>query len=249
MSNVLDGKVALITGGSRGIGAATSRRLAADGADVAISYNASPDRAEQVVEQLKAKGVRAAAFRADQGDPEQAAELIRQVVSEFGRLDILVNNAAIIVQGPIDDPSLDGGELDRQRAVNYTGLVAGIREALKHMGEGGRIITIGSGAGTRVGFPGMTEYTAIKAALAGYTRGAARDLGPRGITVNILQPGLIDTEMNPADSEFAASAAATTALGRYARPEEVAAGVAFLARPDSTYVTGTVLNVDGGLSA
>src|ERR671914_1365060 len=119
MSNVLDGKVALITGGSRGIGAATSRRLPADGADVAISYNASPDRAEQVVEQLKAKGVRAAAFRADQGDPEQAAELIRQVVSEFGRLDILVNNAAIIVPGPIDDPSLDAGELDRQQAVNY----------------------------------------------------------------------------------------------------------------------------------
>src|SRR5918996_5624445 len=137
MSNVLDGKVALITGGSRGIGAATALRLADDGAEVVISYNASADRAEAVVEQLKAKSVRAAAFRADQGDPEQAAGLIRQVVSEFGRLDILVNNAAIIVQGPIDDPSLDAGELDRQRAVNYTGIVAGIREAIKHMVDGG----------------------------------------------------------------------------------------------------------------
>ena len=249
MSDVLDGKVALVTGGSRGLGAATALRLADHGADVAISYHASPERADAIVEQLRSKDVRAMAFRADQGDPEQAASLIRQVLDEFGRLDILVNNAAITVRGTIDDASIDTAQLERQHAVNYTGIVAGIREAIKHMGEGGRIISIGSGAGTRVGVPGMTDYAATKAALAGYTRGAARDLGPRAITVNILQAGLIDTEMNPADSEFAAMAAATTALGRYARPEEVAAGVAFLARPDSTYVTGTVLNVDGGYSA
>jgi NAD(P)-dependent dehydrogenase (short-subunit alcohol dehydrogenase family) len=248
-SNVLAGKVALVTGGSRGIGAATALRLADDGADVAISYLASPDRAEAVVEQLQARGVRAVAFQADQGQPEQAASLIRDVIKAFGRLDILVNNAAMIVTGPIDDPAVEATQLDRQYAVNYTGVVAGIREAIQHMGDGGRIINIGSGAGTRTGWPGMTDYTATKAALAGYTRGAARDLAPRGITVNILQPGLVDTEMNPSDTEFAAAAAATAALGRYAQPEEIAAGVAFLARPDSTYVTGTVLNVDGGWSA
>ena len=249
MANVLAGKVALVTGGSRGIGAATALRLADDGADVAISYLASPDRAEAVVEQLRAKGVRAVAFQADQGQPEQAAGLIREVIKALGRLDILVNNAAMIVSGSIDDATVEAAQLDRQHAVNYTGVVAGIREAIQHMGDGGRIINIGSGAGTRTGWPGMTDYTATKAALAGYTRGAARDLGPRGITVNILQAGLVDTEMNPGDTEFAAAAAATTALGRYARPEEIAAGVAFLARPDSTYVTGTVLNLDGGWSA
>jgi len=249
MSKVLEGKVALVTGGSRGLGAATARRLAEDGAHVAISYHASAERADAVVELLRASGVRAAAFRADQGQPDDAATLIRDVVEEFGRLDILVNNAAITVMAPIDAPDTDAAELDRQHAVNYTGIVAGIREAIKHMGDGGRIINVGSGVATRVGSPGMTDYTATKAALAGYTRGAARDLGHRGITVNIVQAGLIDTEMNPADSEHAPMFAATTALGRYARPEEVAAGVAFLARPDSTYVTGTVLDVDGGYSA
>jgi len=249
MSKVLAGKVALVTGGSRGIGAATALRLADDGADVAISYLAAPDRAGAVVEQLKAKGVRARAFQADQGQPGQADGLIRDALSAFGRLDILVNNAAITVRGAIDDPTLEAAQLDRQYAVNYTGVVAGIREAIKHMGDGGRIINIGSGAATRVGIPGMTDYAATKAALAGYTRGAARDLAPRGITVNFLHAGLADTETNPADSEYAPAFSAHVALGRYARPEEIAAGVAFLARPDSTYVTGTVLNLDGGYSA
>jgi len=150
MSKVLDGKVALVTGGSRGIGAATALRLADDGADVAISYSASSDRAERVVEQLESKGVRAAAFRADQGQPEQAAALLRDVVGEFGRLDILVNNAAIVVVAPVDDGAIDVAQLDRQQAVNYTGVLAAIREAIKHMHAGGRIINIGSGAGTRV---------------------------------------------------------------------------------------------------
>jgi 3-oxoacyl-[acyl-carrier protein] reductase len=249
MSKVLEGKVALVTGGSRGLGAATALRLADDGADVAISYSASADRAEAVIEQLTAKAVRAKAFRADQGQPEEAARLIREVVAEFGRLDILINNAAIFVIAPVDDQSVDLALLDRQHAVNYTGIVAGIREAVKHMGPGGRIINIGSGGGTRAGGPGVADYVATKAALAGYTRGAARDLAARGITVNILQAGFIDTDMNPADSEYAPAFNATTALGRYAHPEEVAAGVAFLARPDSTYVTGTVLDVDGGYSA
>jgi 3-oxoacyl-[acyl-carrier protein] reductase len=249
MSKVLDGKVALVTGGSRGIGAATALRLADDGADVAISYNEAADRADAIVEQLKSKGVRAAAFHADQGQPHQAASLIREVVGEFGRLDILVNNAAITVRATVDDTSIDLAQVDRQYAVNFAGPVAGIREATKHMAEGGRIISIGSGVGTRVGTPGMTDYAATKSALAGFTRGAARDLGPRGITVNIIQAGLVDTEGNPADTEWAAAAASTTALGRYARPEEIAAGVAFLARPDSTYVTGSIVDVDGGYSA
>jgi 3-oxoacyl-[acyl-carrier protein] reductase len=249
MTKVLNGKVALVTGGSRGIGAATALRLAEDGADVAISYHASPDRADAVVEQLKAKGVRAEAFHADQGEAGQAAGLIREVVDTFGRLDILVNNAAITVRATVDDASIDVAELDRQHAVNFTGPVAGIREATKHMGQGGRIISIGSGVGTRVGTAGMTDYAATKSALAGYTRGAARDLGPRGITVNIIQAGLVDTEGNPADTEWAPAAAATTALGRYARPEEIAAGIAFLARPDSTYMTGSIIDLDGGYSA
>lgn len=249
MSNVLTGKVALVTGGSRGIGAATALRLADDGADVAISYHASPDRADAVVEQLNSKGVRAKAFQADQGQPEQAASLIRDVVSEFGHLDILVNNAAVTVMAPID-AGIDVAQLDRQHAVNYTGIVAGIREAVHHMGEGGRIINIGSGAATRVGSPGMTDYAATKSALAGYTRGAARDLGPRGITVNLLQAGVVDTEgSEPFISNYGPVINASTALGRVAQPAEIAAGVAFLARPDSTYVTGTVLNVDGGYGA
>ena len=249
MAKILDGKLALVTGGSRGIGAATALRLADDGADVAISYHASGDRAHAVVAQLEAKGVRAAAFRADQGEPEQAQRLIREVLSTFGRLDILVNNAGITVMAPIDDPSIDIAALDRQLAVNYTGVVAAIREAIKHMGDGGRIINIGSGVATRVGTPGMTDYTASKAALAGYTRGAARDLAARGITVNLVQAGLTDTEGNPAGSEYAPVFSANVALGRYARPEEIAVGVAFLARPDSTYITGTVLDVDGGYMA
>ena len=249
MSKVLEGKVAVVTGGSRGLGAATALRLADDGADVAISYNASRDRAEAVVHQLEARGVHAAAFQADQGQPDDAAGLIREVVREFGQLDILVNNAGIFVTAPVGDPSVDVALLDRQHAVNYTGIVATIREAVRHMGEGGRIINIGSGGGTRAGGPGVADYVATKSALAGYTRGAARDLAARGITVNVVQAGFIDTDMNPADSEFAPIFNASTALGRYARPEEVAAGVAFLARPDSTSVTGTVLDVDGGYSA
>ncbi len=249
MTKTLTGKVALVTGGSRGIGAATARALAEDGADVAISYAASADKAEAIVSELEAKGVRAAAFKADQADPAQVEGLVKAVDERFRRLDILVNNAGVFVTGVLGDPSNAIAEFERQLAVNVGGVVAAVRAAAGVLGEGGRIITVGSVAGTRVGFPGMADYAATKAAVVGYTKGWARDLGPRGITVNVVQPGPIDTDMNPADGAFAAAVKTTTALGRYGRPEEVAAAIVFLASPAASYITGALLDVDGGLLA
>lgn len=245
----LNGKVAIVTGGSRGIGAASARALADEGADVAISYSASADRAKAVVADLEAKGVRAAAFRADQADAVQAAGLIDSVKEHFGRLDILVNNAGVTAAAPIDSEDIDESGIDHQFAVNYTGPVAAIRAAFPILPEGGRIVSISSGVATRTGFPGMADYAASKAALEGYSRGAARDLAHRGVTVNVVQVGFTDTEMNPADSAVAPMFLSTTAIGRYARPEEIAAGVVFLASPEASYVTGTVLNIDGGYRA
>jgi len=242
----LAGKVALVTGGSRGIGAAIVLRLARDGADVAFSYSASAERAQQVAAEVEALGRRVLAVRADQANVTEVAGLVQRAHAHFGRLDILVNSAGVFVTGKVDDPAADLAAFERQLDINVKGVAAAVRSAAPLLADGGRIVSIGTTGAERIPFAGAADYVASKAAVAAYSRGWARDLGARGITVNVVQPGAIDTEMNPADSAFADTLRAMTALGRYGRPEEIAAAVAFLAGPDAAYVTGATLNVDGG---
>ncbi|HEY6125881.1 MAG TPA: SDR family oxidoreductase [Steroidobacteraceae bacterium] len=247
MNKKLTGKAALVTGGSRGIGAAIARSLAEDGADVAISYVSTPDKAKALVRELQEKGVRAVAFQADQSKPSEVAQLVNKVAEHFGHLDILVNNAGVFITGPVGQ--VDDASVERQFAINVGGVNAAVREAAKLMTEGGRIISIGSMAAVTSPWPGISDYSATKAAVAAYTRGWARDLGPKGITVNVVEPGPIDTDMNPASSDSAKPQTAGTALGRFGRPEEVGATVAFLASKNAGFITGASIAVDGGYSA
>jgi len=243
----LKGKVALVTGGSRGIGAAIAKRLAREGADVAISYASAQQQAEEVVRSIEKAGGRGLAIRADSGDAGAVKRAVAETVRTLGRLDVLVNNAGIAVIAPLETFSLE--DFDRMLAVNVRGAFVAAQEASRQMGEGGRIITIGSVNADRMPFAGGGVYAMTKAAVAGLTRGLARDLGPRGITVNNVQPGPIDTDMNPAEGEFAAAMKGFTALGRYGRGEEIAGLVAYLAGPEAGYLTGASLTIDGGFAA
>ncbi|MFF0154343.1 SDR family NAD(P)-dependent oxidoreductase [Micromonospora sp. NPDC005203] len=243
----LNDKVALVTGGSRGIGAGIALRLAQDGADVAFTYRQDAERAATVVRQIEALGRRALAVQADGADPSAVRDAVDRTVADLGRLDILVNNAAVFLVGAVDE--LGMAEVERTIAVNIRAPYVAVQAALRHLGEGGRIISIGSNVGERAVFPGLTLYSMSKTALVGLTRGLARELGPRDITVNLVNPGPTDTDANPADGPNAAAISGFTAVGRYARPADIAATVAHLASPEAGYVTGAVVNVDGGFTS
>jgi 3-oxoacyl-[acyl-carrier protein] reductase len=242
----IKGKKAVVTGGSRGIGSAIAKRLAADGADVAITYAGNKAAADATVRAIEAAGGKAVAFQADAADPASQRAGIEQAAAALGGIDIFVNNAGIAEFAPIDQDSDES--YDRQFGVNVKGLHVGTRAALPHMADGGRIILIGSVAGD-MGMPGAATYSATKGAVSAMARGWAKDLAPRNILVNTVQPGPIDTDMNPLDGPVAQQMMSMIPLGRYGQVEEIAASVSFLAGPDSSYITGTTLDVDGGVGA
>lgn len=247
MSKNLEGKIAFITGGSRGIGAAIAKRLAADGASVAITYSKGADAAASVVKAIERAGGKATAIQADAGDADAVRSAVERTVKTFGRLDVLVNNAGTAIPMKIEETTL--ADFDRVFAVNVRGAFVATQAALKHIKSGGRIIMIGSCVGERVLTPGLASYSATKGAIKMFAQGLARELGPRGITVNNVQPGPIDTDLNPASGEWAAGQKAVVPLERYGRADEVAALVAFVAGPESSYINGANLTVDGGTNA
>jgi len=247
MSKQLEGKIALVTGGSRGIGAAIAKRLAADGANVAITYTKGADAAASVVKEIERAGGKAIAIQADAADAGAVEAAVEKTVATFGQLDVLVNNAGTAIPKTFEETTLE--ELDRLIDINVRGTFVATQAALKHMKSGGRIIMIGSSVGERVVVPGLVPYSATKGAVKMFTQGLSREVGSRGITVNNIQPGPIDTDLNPAAGEWAVPQKAATALDRYGHVEEVAALVAFVAGPEASYITGANLTVDGGTNA
>jgi 3-oxoacyl-[acyl-carrier protein] reductase len=247
MSTKLEGKTALITGGSRGIGAGIAKRLAADGANVAITYTKGSEAAAKVVKEIESTGRKAIAIQADATDAAAVQAAVEKTVATLGGLDILVNNAGTAVPKKFEDATLE--ELDSLIDLNIRGAFIATHAALKKMKNGGRIIMIGSCVGERLMTPGLVPYAATKGAVKMFAQGLSREVGDRGITVNNIQPGPIDTDLNPASGDWAAPQKAMTALGRYGSVDEVAALVAFVASPEAAYITGANLTVDGGTNA
>jgi 3-oxoacyl-[acyl-carrier protein] reductase len=247
MSKKLEGKIALITGGSRGIGAAIAKRLAADGAKVAITYTKGAEAAASVVKEIEGAGGKAIAIQADAADADAGKAAVEKTVATFGRLDVLVNNAGTAIPKTFEETTLE--EMDRVLDINVRGVFIATQAALKHMKSGSRIIMVGSAVGERVLVPGLVPYSATKGAVKIFTQALSRELGSRGITVNNVQPGPIDTDLNPAAGDWAVPQKAVTALDRFGRADEVAALVAFVAGPESSYITGANLTVDGGMNA
>src|SRR5882724_11978646 len=243
----LAGKVAVVTGGSRGIGAAIAKRLAADGASVAVTYSKGADAATSVVKAIESTGGKAIAIQADAADAGAVKAAVEKTVATFGRLDILVNNAGTAIPKKFEEATLE--EMDRVIDINVRGVFVATQAALKHMHEGGRIIMIGSSVGERVLVPGLVPYAGTKGAVKMFTQGLAREIGSRGITVNNVQPGPIDTELNPAAGDWAVPQKAVTALNRYGHVDDIAAMVAFVAGPEASFITGANLTVDGGVNA
>ena len=246
-STGLQGKVALVTGGSRGIGAAIVKRLVRDGAAVAFTFASAQAKADALVREIESSGGRALSIRADSADADALTAAVDQAAKAFGRLDVLVNNAGIATTGPLAEFTL--ADFDRMVAINIRGVFVATQAAVRHMGDGGRVITIGSCVADRFAWVGGGPYAMTKAAVAALGRGMARDLGPRGITVNTVQPGPTDTDMNPADGPQAADMQSQMAISRHGHADEIAAMVAYLAGPDAGFVTGAALTIDGGLNA